>query len=195
MNIKYQQEIKIKTPSTNVGRWKVCGIFGPGRGYTTRACLFGDPKCGHNFNFYWYDKQLNEICLQIENEIKAHRKGKRWIFKNQKFAKAWSFKYLCFFFLIIILLLQFLGGCFLFLFFISTNWLIYVPYGNVSFGTSWSYWTSFHFCHLLHDNIWQWQLNHCFLNLRFNAWFVNFDCISKSLNVEWKQFSPLIDMA
>ena len=23
-----------------------------------------------------------------------------------------------------------------------------------------------------------------FLNLRFNAWFVNFDCISKSLNVE-----------
>ena len=34
-----------------------------------------------------------------------------------------------------------------------------------------------------------------FLNLRFNAWFVNFDCISKSLNVEWKQFSPLIDMA
>ena len=40
------------------------------------------------------------------------------------------------FFLIIILLLQFLGGCFLSLFFISTNWLIYVAYGNVSFGTS-----------------------------------------------------------
>ena len=39
------------------------------------------------------------------------------------------------FFIIIILLLQFLGGCFLFLFFISTNWLIYVAYGNVSFGT------------------------------------------------------------
>ena len=40
------------------------------------------------------------------------------------------------FFIIIILLLQFLGGCFLFLFFISTNWLIYVAHGNVSFGTS-----------------------------------------------------------
>ena len=40
------------------------------------------------------------------------------------------------FFIIIILLLQFLGGCFLFLFFISANWLIYIAYGNVSFGTS-----------------------------------------------------------
>lgn len=25
---------------------------------TTRACLFGDSKCRHNFNFYLHDKKV-----------------------------------------------------------------------------------------------------------------------------------------
>lgn len=84
--------------------------------------------------------------------------------------------------IIIILLLQFWGVCFLF-FVLHFDKLVNIAYENVPFG-------SFYFCHLLYDNIWQWQLNNCFLKLRFNPWFVNFDCISKSLNVEWKPIFP-----